>query len=70
MLVITTVSEDTPGAMREDETTDPAGSVDVPASTDRYADLSLGDDAFVVYDRRNHQAWIQSSSAVAVDELR
>lgn len=70
MLVITTVSEDTPGAMREDEATDLVGNVDVPATTDRYADLDLGDDAFVVYDRRNHQAWIQSSSAVAVDELR
>jgi len=70
VLHYTTVSEDIPGAIRDEEATESAGTVDVPASADRYADLNIGDDAFVVYDRRNHQAWIQSTRAVAVDDLR
>jgi hypothetical protein len=37
---------------------------------DRYADLTIGDDEFVIYDRENHQAWIQSTAAVALDEYR
>lgn len=34
--------------------------------SDRYAELSIGDDEFVIYDRENHRAWIQSSVAVTV----
>ena len=32
----------------------------------RYAELNIGDEEFVIYDRQNHQAWIQSSVAVTV----
>ncbi|MFB6185044.1 MAG: hypothetical protein ABEI96_10855 [Haloarculaceae archaeon] len=35
----------------------------------RYAELTIGDDEYVVYDRENHHAWIQSTVAVPVDEL-
>jgi len=34
----------------------------------RYAELNIGDEDFVIYDRENHRAWIQSSVAVATDE--
>lgn len=34
----------------------------------RYAELTIGDDEFVIYDRENHQAWIQSSVAVSITE--
>ena len=36
----------------------------------RYAELNIGDEEFVIYDRENHQAWIQSSVAVAVDDVQ
>lgn len=36
----------------------------------RYAELNIGDDEFVIYDRENHQAWIQSTVALEVDALR
>jgi hypothetical protein len=32
----------------------------------RYAELTIGDEEFVIYDRENHQAWIQSSRAVSL----
>jgi hypothetical protein len=32
----------------------------------RYAELNIGDEEFVIYDRQNRQAWIQSSVAVTV----
>ncbi len=34
----------------------------------RYAELSIGDEEFVIYDRENHEAWIQSTEAVPVEE--
>jgi hypothetical protein len=34
----------------------------------RYAELNVGDEEFVIYDRENHQAWIQSTVAVPVEE--
>jgi len=37
---------------------------------DRYAELNIGDEEFVIYDRENHQAWIQSSVAVTVRDLQ
>lgn len=40
------------------------------AETTRYAELNIGDEEFVIYDRENHQAWIQSSVAHTVEELR
>ena len=36
----------------------------------RYAELTIGNDDFVIYDRQNHQAWIQSTVAVTADEMR
>jgi hypothetical protein len=35
----------------------------------RYAELNIGDEEFVIYDRENHQAWIQSTVAMPVEEL-
>jgi hypothetical protein len=40
------------------------------AQSHRYAELNIGDEEFVIYDRENHQAWIQSSVAVAVSDNR
>lgn len=34
----------------------------------RYAELNIGDEEFVIYDRENHEAWIQSTEAVQVEE--
>ena len=36
----------------------------------RYAELNIGDEEFVIYDRENHQAWIQSSTSLNVAGLR
>lgn len=36
----------------------------------RYAELNIGDDEFVIYDRENHQSWIQSTVALDVDSIR
>jgi hypothetical protein len=36
----------------------------------RYAELNIGDEEFVIYDRENHQAWIQSTVALDVGDLR
>lgn len=37
---------------------------------DRYAELHIGDEEFVIYDRQNHQAWIQSTVVVTARELQ
>jgi hypothetical protein len=37
--------------------------------TRRYAELNIGDEEFVIYDRENHQAWLQSTVAVPVEEI-
>jgi hypothetical protein len=41
-----------------------------PATDDqrRYAELNIGDEEFVVYDRENHQAWVQSTVAVSLED--
>lgn len=36
----------------------------------RYAELNIGDEEYVIYDRENHRAWIQSTVAVGVADLR
>lgn len=36
----------------------------------RYAELTIGDEEFVIYDRENHQAWIQSTVALEIEEYR
>lgn len=38
--------------------------------TNRYAELNIGDEEFVIYDRQNHQAWIQSTVVVTAEDLR
>ena len=38
--------------------------------SNRYAELNIGDEEFVIYDRQNHQAWIQSTTVVTADDLR
>lgn len=37
---------------------------------ERYADLTIGDGEYVIYDRQNHQAWVQSSEALSLDDHR
>jgi hypothetical protein len=39
-------------------------------SAQQYAELNVGDEEFVIYDRENHQAWIQSSVSLEVADLR
>jgi anti-sigma factor RsiW len=43
---------------------------DSNADTNRYSELTIGDSEVVVYDRKNHQAWLQSTVAVSLDELQ
>ncbi|WP_254274055.1 DUF7331 family protein [Haloarcula marina] len=50
--------------------TDNTSDATTDAPERRYAELHIGDDEFVIYDRENHQAWIQSTVALDVDELR
>jgi hypothetical protein len=38
--------------------------------TNRYSELTISDDEVVVYDRENHQAWLQSTVALSLDELQ
>jgi hypothetical protein len=35
----------------------------------RYAELAVGDEEFVIYDRDNHQAWLQSTVTVPFEEI-
>jgi hypothetical protein len=50
--------------------TDNTEASTVEAEQPRYAELHIGEDEHVIYDRDNHQAWIQSTVAIAIDELR
>lgn len=43
--------------------------VDDQDERDRYAELNIGDEEYVIYDRENHQAWIQSTEAVSSAEM-
>jgi len=52
-----------------DDTVDGTGVVETD-EVDRYAELNIGDEEFVIYDRENHQAWLQSSVAVDVGSRR
>jgi hypothetical protein len=56
--------------MTTDTTDDGDGMVAADEASDRYAELNIGDEEFVIYDRENHQAWIQSTTAVVVDDQR
>lgn len=50
-----------------DDTTD---GVCIQSESDRYAELTIDEEAFVIYDRENQRAWIQSSVAFTADDLR
>ncbi|GAA5432267.1 hypothetical protein Hjap01_01740 [Haloarcula japonica] len=62
----TPIPNETMSTNATDNTTD--------AATDdqerRYAELNIGDEEFVIYDRENHQAWIQSTESLEVADLR
>ena len=53
--------------MSSNATDNTAGPATDDRQSRRYAELTL-DDEFVIYDRENHQAWIQSSVSIPVDE--
>jgi len=36
----------------------------------RYAELNIGDEEFVIYDRENHEAWLQSTVAVELKKFQ
>lgn len=36
----------------------------------RYAGISLDGDEYVIYDRENHRAWIQSATRIPVRDAR
>jgi len=52
-----------------DATDDTNARPAIESETRRYAELSIGDEEFVIYDRENHQAWLQSTVAVPVEEF-
>lgn len=56
--------------MSTNATDDAAGRALERAQDDRYGELNIGDEEFVIYDRENNQAWIQSTVAVAIDDNR
>ncbi|WEL18213.1 Uncharacterized protein SVXHr_2055 [Halorhabdus sp. SVX81] len=37
---------------------------------DRYAQLILSDEKFIIYDRENYTAWVQSSVTVSPEDFR
>jgi hypothetical protein len=56
--------------MTTNTTDDTATQVVDQAGTNRYAELNIGDEEFVIYDRENHHAWIQSTVAVEIEAQR
>lgn len=56
--------------MTTNATDDTDGMVAADEQSERYAELNIGDEEFVIYDRENHQAWIQSTVAVTVEDIR
>ena len=48
----------------------PDTTADPPALTERIVAFEREDDAVVLYDEREHTAWLQSSGAVAVTDAR
>lgn len=56
--------------MTTNATDDPDAQVVGAEESERYAELNIGDEEFVIYDRENHQAWIQSTMAVTVEDIR
>ena len=69
----TTVEEEAPKTASETMSTNTAEDTDgtlVEAENARYAELNIGDEEFVIYDRENHQAWIQSTVAFGLEDLQ
>lgn len=52
------------------KSSDDIRTVDTDDEQNRYAELTLGNEEFVIYDRENHQAWIQSTVAATADEIQ
>ena len=50
--------------------TDDTDGVGFQEDKERYAELTIGDEEFVIYDRENHQAWIQSTVVQSLEERR
>ncbi|MBX0321521.1 hypothetical protein EGH21_00620 [Halomicroarcula sp. F13] len=69
---MTAVGRTAPTAIRTMSTnaTDNTSEAGTDDSARRYAELNIGDEEFVIYDRENHQAWIQSTLSLDVDQLR
>lgn len=55
--------------MSTNATDDRNDGVGTQADMERYGELNIGDEEYVIYDRENHQAWIQSSVALATEEM-
>lgn len=36
---------------------------------DRYAELTVQDNALLIYDQKNHRAWIRSDGAVSISSM-
>ena len=49
-----------------DDADDPGAETD---QSTRYGELNIGDEEYVIYDRENHQAWIQSTVAITTEDL-
>ena len=47
-------------------TDESSGPPESPLDSDRYAHLSLDDDAVVIYDREKPETWLQSDFAVKI----
>jgi hypothetical protein len=56
--------------MSTNATDDTNGQTTDDDHAQRYAELTIGDDEFVIYDRENHEAWIQSTVAVTIEDYR
>ncbi len=51
-------------------TADDTGETVADNKDTRYAELNIGDEEYVIYDRENHQAWIQSTVTFSFEDLR
>jgi len=56
--------------MTSNTTDDTEARVVDQGEADRYAELNIGGEEFVIYDRENHRAWLQSSVTVEVETRR
>jgi len=55
-----------------DPATDPAvgSTTELPVAADHIAAFRAKDGSVVIYDEREHTAWIQSNTALDIDEAR